>query len=124
MSVHLKTERLVIAKNVHKLRKVSVRPNTERPLSVRFLLIDNYLKEFKRKQLNNKKSSIREWVQFFLYFTQIIKEIICLNIVDKRTRLILVDISLFVAGIKQYYHFSIISAWCKSFRVSINHSND
>ena len=75
---------------------------------MRNLLIDNYLNEFNRKQLNNKKASISEWIRVFIYFAVIIREIVCLNINDKQSRLYLADITLFIGGIRQFNHYTFI----------------
>ena len=61
-----------------------------------------------KKQLNNKKASISEWIRVFIYFVVIIREIVCLNIYDKQSRLYLADITLFIGGIRLFNHYIFI----------------
>ena len=88
--------------------KMFVRPKTDTTFGVKNVLIDRYLRQMSGKLYENKKHSIWEYLLFYLYFVVIIREIVCFNLKDKRTRLILWDFNLFIGGIRQYNTMFII----------------
>ena len=90
---------------------MSVRPNTNcQVIGVKNIVIDTYLRQTVRKLYQNKKPSLREYLLFCNYFLIIIKELICIHLEDKRLRLYLFDVTLFIGGVRQFNSLFIILA--------------
>ena len=85
------------------ISKMSVVPTADHPvIGVKNIVIDTYLRQTVRKLYQNKKPSIWEYLLFYNYFVLVIKEIICIYLEDKRLRLYLFDVTLFIGGVRQF----------------------
>ena len=92
------------------ISKMSVVPTADHPvIGVKNIVINTYLRQTVRKLYQNKKPSIWEYFQFYNYFLLIIKEIVCIYFFeDKRLRLYLCDVTLFIGGVRQFNRIVII----------------
>ena len=93
------------------LRKRSISTDFREHFVEKNIFFNHYLNLINNNLNKSHKKSIFDYILFICFVLMIIKEIICLQVIDRQTRIYLLDITLFLGGIRQYNAFVFILMW-------------